>query len=451
MDTYQRRQTLKSLLALATAGGALAITKQSVAADTSTTTWQYVVTDTSITDHSNPSITGSIAWALSQANSRGGGTVTLGTGRFRLTSQALVIRKGIRLIGTSKIASIIVQTHPTADAIIVASGTPHVSTHANLEHFGIEMPTQAGAGDAINLAPTQAGHGNIMSISISGGNADSWGISNHGSNVVNYLDIHISGGMNGLRWFTDNVVPDINYGDCYVQGIDIMLSLPDNIGIYMSGREGATINNIHFARIEIAYVTNQYYWSSPNTVGIYLSGYTARNSFVHVDLENLTESLKIDSPNCLQNTFFHLLHIGPSTSFPTLDSSYFVNQTFWGGNKPFLRYAATSLSSEIISLKTNKTLSYTEHAFIKINNTGASKPITLTLPSASNDKSYEFTFFASVPQFITIIAGSGDVIVHPDGTITNKVTSDGAVGRSISIRNMNYKYWIIQSKIGIWK
>lgn len=189
----------------------------------------YIVTDTTIEDHSDPQIPGSIVSTISKLSSSGG-TIHIGPGTFELINNAIVIPSNIRIIGSGKNTTIINQNHPTENGINVDSGVNFVGSYFSIENLKITMPVSGNAGDAINLVQSRSSFGIIRSIIITGGTASSWGITNNGNNQTNFEDIYINGFCNGARWLNDS--GNINYGDCYVYGLEITLNTFLELGFY---------------------------------------------------------------------------------------------------------------------------------------------------------------------------------------------------------------------------
>lgn len=404
------------------------------------------VSNTTLYDHADETEVGSIAYTIENLIPYGG-TVYIAPGVYHLHSKPLKIPNNIRLIGSGKNSTTITQNNQTEHAIEVGSGVNFSDTSFSIENIEITTPESTSTADAINLIASQANNGVIRSVLITGGSQMSWGITNNGNNRTNYEDIYINGMCNGARWLNNN--GNINFGDCYVFGLEVTLNQINTIGVYLSGTATSITNNISFDRIEVKtkYAPTARF---SNTTGIYLADYVNRCLFKQADMENCATSILINS-NCSDNTFINPQHIGHG--MPLINNAYYGSNVFISGNPPFRQYETyIPKGKDIISLTENTIIEYETHAGKIINNTGAISGVSLSLPSADNNHSYEFEFYSTTEQQITIeLQDNTDRIIGQNGSINSTISSSGLVNEYIKITNIDYKTWAITSVNGAWQ
>ena len=233
------------------------------------------VINSEIPDHSDPNVDGTIARALADANTAGGGTVNVGPGTFNI-SNTLVVGENVVLRGVGRRASNIKMTG--------ANSCIHIAKQFGaVESLRVQMPISA---TTYGVTVT-GGDTHLRDIAISGGDALSWGINVDSSNVVYLNNIRIGGSGNkflgnGIIFQNSQLFP-YNFGDSKLSKIDIQLEAGYTTGLKFHGPDGSInkINNILCSQVEVV-------GTGPlgGCIGVHLSN-TARIVLLTVDLEQL--------------------------------------------------------------------------------------------------------------------------------------------------------------------
>jgi len=405
----------------------------------------YPVVDTTIADHGNAATVGSIAYQLAAASAAGGGVVKLAAGTYTVTSAALTIGKNVTLSGSGQDATIIDQNHATANGIVIDTGTDGIWWEGILECLTILMPTSGSAGDGLVLTSTRSGGSTIRDLIIEGGVATSWGIQHNANNTTSYDNVKIRGGMNGFNMNLTGAL--YNYGDCSVSNLDISLSLANTIGIQLDGVSKA-LNNIFFNRVEIAAS------SLSGQVGLSLVANCTRNTFIHMDFENIEEDIQILASTVLDNTFIHCFRPSAFGVIST-DYTYFGANNFIGGDADDYKLLSTVVNTvnQVIVDTGPLTIDKFLHGYKTILNTGATGTSTYTLPDATsfNQGATEVSFYAHTAQAIALVlADAGDRILDPTGAQRTTWTSDGSAGAHITLKSLSFNRWVVTSQTGTW-
>lgn len=233
------------------------------------------VTDTSLSNHSDPGTSGTIARALADVAASGGGTVVVGPGTFNITN-SLVLGENVILKGVGRRATTIKMTG-AQDSIRVTN------QYGAIESLRVQMPTGATT-NGISVTKSDV---HLKDIAIAGGDLSSWAINVDGANVVYLSNIRIGGSGNKFTGngiiFQNSALLPYNFGDAKLSKIDITLEAGFTTGLKFYGPNGSSnkINNILCSQVEII-------GTGPlgGCIGVHLSN-TARIVLLAVDLEQL--------------------------------------------------------------------------------------------------------------------------------------------------------------------
>ena len=433
----------------------------------------YNVNNTGLADHSNVNVSGTIARALAQAESDGGGIVIVGAGQFRLNN-SIYIGHNVTLSGSG----------PGATRLFPTNTFPVITNIANakqitLSSFGIDMPYQSGA--AISL--TEAGLSRIEDIDIvqaDGGDPSVWMVEIINTNRMRIDSMNIDTHSNGLRFIHNDIISSVrNFGDSTLTHIDIRLNEDHTTGMMFAGSVNnlGLMNNISASRVEVARRAGISGGEdgSVGTVGIHLLN-SSRCSVIHGDIEGLERPIVNEGKIGLggggeSNAFFHVFSIGGGS--PAYTGINDKNTLLLGGDGEFLADSMQRLPLTVsvedkrgnmfpISASPLSVESHYDDYTVKLidnrkifTNEDATGTITFTLPDPPYNNYLEFTFVSTVPQSIKI-RPQPDSIIHglnnnPDSIGMGKsVISPAGRGYAIRIINTNHRRWQIIETTGSW-
>ena len=274
-------------------------------------------------DHGDPAQTGSIAWALAQANVRGG-VVRLGSGVFN-TNSAIRVNSNVQLIG-SGISTQIRQWNNNSHGVSVDGRDLAV------RDFSVSLPTSSSGGYAGVAFGSEgvAQSGFASNLKVTGGNLASWGfiVDQHYNFMFTGLlldskPLHLPS-VNGM--LIHNSKNSYNTGDSTYTAIKFrikssaigMKMISDNVG-----KRTGSINGITFSNVQV--IGN----NDGGEQGFVLENTTTRNTFINCDSEACDINWYIKGKNCTKNVFINS-HAWTGTrliSVPTINAN-----TFIGGN-----------------------------------------------------------------------------------------------------------------------
>lgn len=424
------------------------------------------VTNAAIEDHSDATLEGTIAHALSQAEQQGGGTVVIGPGVYNCYN-SLYIGTNVRLVGSGRDTTTILAQH-TYDAITMGSGIYSLFAKPGIEHITIQLP-ESSAANAIKGRSRECGNGYIQHVIITGGGPESWGITLDSCNQFSIFGLAYQGGGNGIRW-TNFINWGANYGDSLISAVDIDLVNTGTTGILLLGNTNGIVNNILLNRVEIKSKSGV----QPGTTGIELNQ-VSRITLVNVDIEN-TDIGFINGPRSLSCAFINCYAIGCNNDY--IEQAQTTKTTIIGGHGDFSddqrlpsrnfrlyepvfdEYTrVTSGVSDIVAYNdtaTPKYLTISDAGSTIFTNNGASGSVAFILPNAPNTKSLEYNFSVVSPYTVEIhTENSSDRIRGFDGSLD--YTDEGGYifsstpGTSITLRNVSNTWWIAEKLTGTWE
>jgi hypothetical protein len=286
---------------------------------------ELFVSDTNLgLDHGDPSQVGSIAWALSNAEARGGGMVQLGAGVFN-TSSAIRVNSNVKLVG-SGMATQIKQWDNDSHGVMVDGQDLSVSD------FSVSMPTGSSGGYAGVAFGSESAvkWGAATNLKVTGGNLASWGfIVDHHYNCKFsrlLLESKLASlpAVNGM--LIHNSQNSLNTGDSEYTSIAIRIKssaiglkiISDNVG-----NNTGSINNNTFSNVQILGSGNG------TEQGFVLENTVKRNTFITCDSEACNVNWYIKGENCINNIFINPQAFGGTSliSVPLMSAN-----TFIGGN-----------------------------------------------------------------------------------------------------------------------
>ena len=424
-----------------------------------------IVTDTSLSDHADASVPGTIAFALARIEANGGGAVVIGPGIYRCAS-TLRIKVDTQFLGSNLSGTVIDALHD-GNVIELGTGNPGFGVRCTLEHFTVNMPDSSLA-SAIKGNFRQTAKGHIEHVEVTGGSPQSWGIRLDGCNEFAISNFKYSGEGSGIAWFIGQDIA-INYGDSLITSTDIILKNPNTTGILLEGRGNFIINNILLSRVEVRSRR-----IDPNTIGIKLSR-VSRITLVNVDIERTDIGVE-NGPNSIACSFFSVFALGCNTDYVEIAPTR--NMTILGGFGYFLNNQ--QLPNRKLGLYED---AFNDSTFVKtgvadiINSTDSDSPIELTLkdsgstiftnkdasgivsyilPEAAFSKSLDFSFSVLVNQELRIYPNNAtDHIRGYDGTLDYTLGGDSYIfssipGTSGTIRNVSSSWWIMDKRLGSW-
>ena len=279
----------------------------------------YYVTDTSIANHGDPNVDGSVAKALADAHAAGGGTVQLGPGVFAFHNTILTIEENVCLKGVGRQATVLRKTG-FFDAIQI------LGPFSGIEGLTLDMSTTA-TSDGVFI---RAGNVSIRDAAFAGGLSEAWAIRIESTNVVYLNNIRMGGTAavfyaNGIVFENQNLIP-YNFGDSKLSKIDITLAADNTTGLaFLSPTTiPSRINNILCSQVEI--VGNG---STGGCTGVHLRN-AARIVLLTVDLEELTTAVYEESVGGLilssNNAYIGVFVFGTPNSY--VSSGTVGNRTF---------------------------------------------------------------------------------------------------------------------------
>ena len=424
-----------------------------------------IVTDTSLSDHADASVPGTIAFALARIEANGGGAVVIGPGTYNCSS-TLSLRVDIRFIGSNASGTIINAQHDD-NVIELGTGTQGFGIRCTLEHFTVNMSSSSLASGIRSLS-RQLGKGHLEHVEITGGGAQSWGITIDSSNEYSISNFKYLGEGNGLRWINESGQP-FNYGDSQITSTDIKLVTPNTIGILLQGNSNSVINNILLSRVEVR--SDQI---EQGTIGIKLER-ISRITMINVDIENTDTGLQ-NGPNSISCSFISVFALGCNIDYTDIAPTR--NTTILGGFGGFLenqKLASRQLSlyddsfddttlvktgindvTSITDTNTPQTLTLKDSGSTIFTNRGATGAVSFVLPNAAFTKSLEFTFSVLENQELRIFPNNDtDHIRGYNGTLDftldgNSYIFSSEVGATVSIRNIGNAWWIVDRRLGTW-
>lgn len=284
-----------------------------------------VVNNTNVgLDHGDPNQVGSIAWALSHAEVRGG-MVKLGSGVFN-TNSAIRVNSNVKLVG-SGMATQIRQWDNDSHGVVVEGQDLSVSD------FSVSMPTGSSGGYA-GVAFGTAGTvlwGSASNLKVTGGNLATWGfiVDQHYNFKFSRFLLESKRAslpaINGM--LIHNTKNSLNTGDSEYTSIAIRIK-SSAIGLKIisdnTGTETGSINDNTFTNFQVLGS------ESGAEQGIVLENTVTRNTFITCDVEACNVNWHIKGANCVRNIFINPQAWGNGTklvSVPQISAN-----TFIGGN-----------------------------------------------------------------------------------------------------------------------
>lgn len=424
------------------------------------------VTNPDIEDHSDPSLEGTIAYALNKAAQQGGGTVLVGPGIYNCYN-SIHIGTNVRIVGSGRDTTIINAQH-SLNGITMGSGIYSLFAKPGIEHLTVNLPDSSSA-NAIYGRSRECGNGYIQHVKITGGGPESWGITMDSCNEFLVHCIVYLGGGSGIRW-ANFINWGANYGDSLISSVDIDLINPGTTGVLLIGNTNGVVNNILLSRVEIKSTAGV----QDGTTGVELNK-TSRVTLVNVDIENLDTGI-INGPNSISCAFINCYTIGCNNDF--IEHEQTRKTTIIGGHgdlsedqrlpsRNFRLYEpvfdeytrVTSGVSDIIAynnISAAKYLTIRDSGSTIFTNNGANGNVAFVLPNAPNTKSLEYNFSVVSPYTIEIhTENSADRIRGYDGSL-NHTEGGGYIlsstpGTSITLRNVSNAWWIAEKLTGTWE
>lgn len=432
----------------------------------------YSVNNTTISDHGNPSIAGSIADALRQCAENGGGEVRVASGTYGVMN-GLRLGRNCSLVGSGMDATTIRMESGYHDLVTVASGQNSVRANWVVKELTLEMSPISNRA-SITTVPLQANTGTISNVRTTGGSPYGWGIDLDGALIIHIDGYNYNGEGSGIRWHNDWGIP-YNIGDSAIENTTVVIKNMGATGIKLLSPSNSTgvnrVNNILLSRVEV---------QTPDgivrdgTVGIHMVN-TARITLNNVDIEHmdtgiLQESAVNGGAVATTNAFIQTYFIGcrrdyaevgtppvmqtviggqgalaSTQQFPT--SNIQADHNIMGRNRVFtaVRPIETHFNSSV-----DRTLTVADSGKI-FTNRSATGPVTFVLPPANLSHSIEFEFHLATAGYpIRIVPAAGDLI-RPGQTSSGKYFQSGTSwGQSLKIRNIDATTWSIISQQGQW-
>ena len=436
------------------------------------------VSDTSIPDHSNPNINGSIAAALESAKLNGGGRVTVGPGEYAVTTSTLVIPQNTSLVGSGMGSTTLIATHPES---VLRQENVQKDEFWSIEGLHISLPgTAYGSAieviDGLNLT--------VRDILITGGSPDSWGISMANTNIFMIERVHIEGEGNGIHLFhriNDSGLANTgNYGDGLVSAVHVHLYSPNTTGIKIAGPRNSKylMNNILVSQCEIA---GRDAGAGPDggCIGVHIYN-SNRITLLHVDSEIVTTCFlhegKMDGG--VGGSYNAFIQCFPFGANPYVENGIIGETLIIGGHDEMLKYQR--VPSDSISVFASPTLGYQplkktyseiEHfanssvprvlsisdSGMTLTNKGATDTVVFQLPPALNAQSMEYTFMLRAQEKIRIVLGNNNLF-RPSSMFNGMpgkgktIESDTAAGQGsfLHVKNIDNTVWCVLSMSGNW-
>ena len=427
-------------------------------------TYDYV-NDTSITDHSDPLVPGSIAYAVEQSEINGGTPISIGPGTYNCSNK-ISLKSNIKITGSGHGVTTINFLNLT-NGFEIGAGAYGIHIDGTLSHMTIKLPIDS-ANVSVNMLTRQGSGFRISDINFEGGGALSWAIKVASANQLSISNIVCRGYGSGIQWNND-ANWNANYGDSIISNVDIGLKNPGTTGIEFRGNTRGVINNILLNRVEVRGDRVH-----PQTVGIKLSR-TSRITLTNTDVENIEKAI-INGPNSISCAFINTFAIGCSTDYVPISPS--TQTTIIGGYGYFAEsqelpttsvYLFDSSLSKRTKIKsgvreiehfndsiTPRHLDIEDSGSTLFTNKGATDSVTFILPNAPFAKSleYQFSVIENTPLVITNIDNIERIRAY-DGT-SNHTDSNGFIfsskpGSTISLHNIDNVWWIVDKYTGTWE
>lgn len=389
--------------------------------------------------------------ALDVAEAAGGGFVKLSPGVFVLAS-GLTVGQYVSLVGQG-FNTQVDATGTTDDAITIASGTNYFLYSAEIAKIRITLPA-ASSGDGIVTTGLQGNNLKLSDIFIDGGDSGAWGITLERINKVVATRIYIGAvtgsDCNGLR-ITNAGNTAVNFGNITLIEVNVNLAEDNTTGFYVAGGTNGNINLIEFIRCQASALGG-----ASGTVGFDFGNYAQHMALLHCDSENHDVGYQMGAgTSCGNYTVLGCFEFNCTTGMAVnKDAGLYLHVI--GGNGDLDNWQSHLLARQPrVRVNTNTALSDTEVGKIMENEgqTGTTT-ITLTLPSAANALLYRYTITnvnATVSACqIKFQCAASDNLIDTDGTTPTNLTSNGDLGDSLTVQNINYKYWRVEDKIGTW-
>lgn len=288
-------------------------------------TTEIVVNDTGAgLDHGDPNVVGTIAWALSHAEERGG-MVRLGPGVFN-TSSAIRVNSNVMLAG-SGMATQIVQQDNNSHGVMVDG------QDLSVRDLSVSMPTGSAGGYAGVAFGTLGAvlWGSASNLKVTGGNLASWGfiVDQHYNFKFSRFLLESKRAslpaVNGM--LIHNSQNSVNSGDSKYGSIILRIK-SSAIGLKITsdniGSNTGSINNNTFTSVQIIGSNDG------AEQGFVLENIVRRNTFITCDAEACDVNWHIKGVGSIDNVFINAQAFGSGTkliSVPPLDFN-----TFIGGN-----------------------------------------------------------------------------------------------------------------------
>lgn len=271
----------------------------------------HYVTDTSL-DHDDPGVEGTIAKALQDAGTAGGGLVLVGSGTFTYPNNTLNIPENVILKGVGRKAT-------TLNVTGIQDGITLLNKFSGVESLHLKMPS-SNSGDGIKIFTNYT---HLRDLHLTGVGFTAWGINIDSSNVCKVDNVTM--GIIGPELFTGNGIifqisdpanTPFNFGDCNLVKVDITLARNNTTGISFQGPDNTNlvINNIMLSQVEVVGTG-----ATGGGTGLHLRN-SARITCCHVDLENFQTAILEESsperPNAsTNNVYISTFVTGSSTSY----------------------------------------------------------------------------------------------------------------------------------------
>lgn len=378
-------------------------------------------------------------------------------GRIYLTEGEFILSGGITLSGHIELCGVGYGTNLNASGlpsgthvITVSSGTDWVYLYDSIHDIHITLPS-SNPGDAIRTVSLRGSFLELRRIFVTGGSSSAWGITLDGCTNIKVDEISIYSNCNGIR-FCNLANASITGGNATISNCHINLLSNNTRGFHIEGNSNGNVNFVTLLRCEA--ITTE---SSTNCDGFYIGNYTFRVTSVDCDVENLNLAYQLgNGGTCGDFTFINSWIFSCATgTVKNVPSSRYVYVI--GGNDDFADIQSYVLGRmPTIHITGSRILSETEIGKVMVTDsiTATGTSATLTLPAANNDFVYRYTITnvnaTTLNTRIVCQCGAGDFLINTDGSTSSSLTSSGALGDSITVQNINYKYWRVEDKIGTW-
>lgn len=377
-------------------------------------------------------------------------TVLLSPGTFNVAN-TISIGVGQSLKGAGQEQTVL-DVSGSNDVIQIASGVIGTAVHATVEGMSIELP-DATSGDGIVTVARQSVGTTLRDLNFTGGDGSCWAITLAGSTRFEVSNVYMYVACNGLRAIADAASSGVLMGNGLVQHVHVSLWSDNTTGFYTVGRADAGLILCSFHRCEALARGG-----ASGTTGFHLGDYSNYITLIQPDAENHALGYKLGDAGAGGGNF---TIIEPTAFGCTTDiednTSTAVVPNIVGGFGHFGDYQGFRRKlPKTLSITADRTLSVTDaDRVMNTNGATASTTYTLTLPAANNDYSYRYTISntqatANAVVIAFALGDAGDRIVDTTGSLKTSITSGGAEGDTLTLYNVNFKYWIVENKIGTW-